>query len=112
MRNYNISKKKDELWTCEVTDSYGITHVNYFETELKASKWVYYIWENEDEFHKEAIKLTRELNFFDVLRTDRTTAAFGLEVRVPFLDAHFVKFSLSIPPNYKRSNNRILLLFF
>jgi hypothetical protein len=36
------------VWKCEVTDSYGITHVNYFETELLASKWVYYIWENED----------------------------------------------------------------
>ena len=36
------------MWTCEVTDSYGITHVNYFETKEKASKWVYYICENED----------------------------------------------------------------
>ena len=48
-RNYNISKKLNAImWKCEVTDSYGITHVNYFETEEKASKWVYYIWENED----------------------------------------------------------------
>jgi hypothetical protein len=48
-RNCNISKKLNAtMWKCEVTDSYGITHVNYFETELLASKWVYYIWENED----------------------------------------------------------------
>ena len=48
-RNCNISKKLNtKMWKCEVTDSYGITHVNYFETELLASKWVYYIWENED----------------------------------------------------------------
>ena len=48
-RNCNISKKPNaKMWTCEVTDSYGITHVNYFETELEASKWTYYIWENED----------------------------------------------------------------
>ena len=48
-RNCNISKKQNaKMWTCEVTDSYGITHVNYFETEEDASKWVYYIWENED----------------------------------------------------------------
>ena len=48
-RNCNISKKQNaKMWTCEVTDSYGITHVNYFETEEGASKWVYYIWENED----------------------------------------------------------------
>ena len=48
-RNCNISKKQNaKMWTCEVTDSYGITHVNYFETEEDASKWGYYIWENED----------------------------------------------------------------
>ena len=48
-RNCNISKKQNaKMWTCEVTDSYGITHINYFETDEKASKWVYYMWENED----------------------------------------------------------------
>ena len=48
-RNVNIHKRGiAKMWTCEVTDSYGITHVNYFETELLASKWIYYIWENED----------------------------------------------------------------
>ena len=48
-RNCNISKKQNaKMWMCEVTDSYGITHVNYFETELEASKWTYYMCENED----------------------------------------------------------------
>ena len=48
-RNVNIRKRViAKMWTCEVTDSYGITHVNYFKTELEASKWTYYIWENED----------------------------------------------------------------
>ena len=48
-RNINIRKRViAKMWTCEVTDSYGITHVNYFETQEDASKWAYYIWENED----------------------------------------------------------------
>ena len=47
-RNVEISKSNGTMWKCEVTDSYGITHVNYFKTELEASKWTYYIWENED----------------------------------------------------------------
>ena len=48
-RNCNISKKLNAtMWKCEVTNSYGVTHVNYFETELEASKWTYYIWENEN----------------------------------------------------------------
>ena len=62
---------------------------------------------NKEEFQKEAIKLTRELNYFDVLRTDRTTAKHSLEVRVPFLDKEFVKYSISIPPQYKESKDRI-----
>ena len=48
-RDYEISKKAGAtMWTCKVTNSYGITHVNYFDTEQDASEWVYYIWENED----------------------------------------------------------------
>tara|TARA_B110000090_G_scaffold193449_1_gene227745 strand:+ start:139 stop:1716 length:1578 start_codon:yes stop_codon:yes gene_type:complete len=43
------------------------------------------------ETREESIRLLRELPWYDVLRTDRTTAAFGLEVRVPFLDKHFVQ---------------------
>ena len=62
---------------------------------------------SDGEFQKEAHSLTRNLPYFDVLRTDRTTANSGLEVRVPFLDANFVKFSLSIPAKYKRSNKRM-----
>ena len=47
-RNVKISKSNGTMWKCEVTDSYGITHVNYWETQEQASKWTYYIWENED----------------------------------------------------------------
>ena len=47
-RNVEITKSNGTMWKCEVTDSYGITHVNYWETQEEASKWTYYIWENED----------------------------------------------------------------
>jgi hypothetical protein len=47
-RNYNISKKEGELWTCEVTDSYGNVSTNYFETSEECMKNVYFIWDNED----------------------------------------------------------------
>lgn len=62
---------------------------------------------NKEEFNKEITKLTKNLCYYDVLRTDRTTSRFGLEVRVPFLDKEFIKYSLSIPPEYKESKNRI-----
>mgnify|MGYP003151685937 FL=1 len=47
-RNYNISKKEGELWTCEVTDSYGNVSTNYFETSKECMKNVYFIWDIED----------------------------------------------------------------
>ena len=48
-RNYKIRKKVgDKMWTCEVTDSYGETHTNYFETERRCHEHIYYTWENED----------------------------------------------------------------
>jgi asparagine synthase (glutamine-hydrolysing) len=59
---------------------------------------------NENVLDKELFSLLHNLYQFDVLRTDRTTAACGLEVRVPFLDKHFVKYSMSIPTKYKMVN--------
>ena len=47
-RDYTISKKKNELWTCKVTDSYGNVSINYFKNVEECSKYIYYIWENED----------------------------------------------------------------
>ena len=47
-RNVKISKPNGTMWKCEVTDSHGNTHVNYWETAEEASKWTYYVWENED----------------------------------------------------------------
>jgi asparagine synthase (glutamine-hydrolysing) len=46
-------------------------------------------------------RLVKELYMFDVLRTDRTTAGNGLEVRVPFLDRGFIKYVATIPAQYK-----------
>jgi asparagine synthase (glutamine-hydrolysing) len=52
-------------------------------------------------FRKETIKLLNELHYFDVLRCDKSTAAAGLEVRVPFLDKDFLKFYMAINTKYK-----------
>ena len=48
MKDYSITKQKDELWNAEVADSYGNEYQNYFETYWDAGVWVLYIWENED----------------------------------------------------------------
>ena len=52
-RNYEISKKANTtMWTCKVTNSYGETHTNYFETAKQCSEHIYYTWENEVDVNK------------------------------------------------------------
>lgn len=46
---------------------------------------------------KESMRLMSNLYMYDVLRADRTTAAHGLELRVPFLDKEFMKLITSLP---------------
>ena len=50
MRDYSITRNKGEWYHAKVIDSYGNEYDNYFETYLKAGYWIFYIWENEDEF--------------------------------------------------------------
>ena len=52
-RDFEITKRQNELWTCKVTDSYGNISVNYFETTEECMRQVYYIWEREDDFKKQ-----------------------------------------------------------
>ena len=47
-RDYAISKRAGAtMWTCKVTNSYGETHTNYFETVRQCHEHVYYTWEYE-----------------------------------------------------------------
>ncbi len=52
--------------------------------------------------HDESRRLLDDLHLYDVLRSDRSTAAHGLELRVPFLDKHFTSYYLSLPPEKRQ----------
>lgn len=60
---------------------------------------------SNDALQADSARLVRELQYFDVLRTDRTTAAHGLEVRVPFLDRNFIQLVASLPASYKNPSS-------
>jgi asparagine synthase (glutamine-hydrolysing) len=53
------------------------------------------------EFYDETVRLINDLHHFDVLRGDKSTAAHGLEIRVPFLDKDFIEYYLHIRPEFK-----------
>jgi asparagine synthase (glutamine-hydrolysing) len=53
-------------------------------------------------FQNECVRLVKDLQYFDVLRSDKSVSAAGLEVRVPFLDNEFLEYYMSISPEYKQ----------
>ena len=59
---------------------------------------------NNDEFHNENLRLLKDINNFDVLRSDKSISSHGLEPRTPFLDKEFTKYYLSIPIHYRNHN--------
>ncbi|XP_017282307.1 asparagine synthetase [glutamine-hydrolyzing] isoform X1 [Kryptolebias marmoratus] len=56
---------------------------------------------------EDSIRLLKELYMFDVLRADRTTAAHGLELRVPFLDHRLTAYYLSLPEEIRVPKNGV-----
>ena len=59
---------------------------------------------NAKEFHEETIRKIQDLYKYDLLRGNKSTAAWGVEARVPFLDKDFVEYSMSIDPQVKMIN--------
>ena len=59
---------------------------------------------SEEELYKDGVRLLNELYLFDCLRTDRTMAYWGLEVRVPFLNKKLVDYVLCLDPKYRMCN--------
>ena len=57
---------------------------------------------NKKEFHKECLKLLNNIQYFDVLRSDRSVSSkWSLEARTPFLDKEFVQYYMTIDPKLK-----------
>ncbi|GMG52453.1 unnamed protein product [Ambrosiozyma monospora] len=55
------------------------------------------------EFHTECVKRVKNLHYADCLRANKSTMAWGLEARVPFLDRSFLQL-------YKRNNSQMVLV--
>lgn len=43
----------------------------------------------------------KALHMYDCLRANKSTSAWGLEARVPFLDKDFINVAMSIDPEFK-----------
>ncbi|KAL0476098.1 asparagine synthetase [Neurospora intermedia] len=56
---------------------------------------------NKEEFHEECVRRVKNLHLADCLRANKSTSAWGLEARVPFLDKEFLEVALNIDPQEK-----------
>lgn len=56
---------------------------------------------SSDEFHTECVKRVKNLHLSDCLRANKSTLAWGLEARVPFLDKEFLEVCMNIDPREK-----------
>ena len=55
------------------------------------------------EFHNECVNRVKGLHNFDCLRANKSTMAWGVEARVPFLDKAFMEMAIPIDPELKLS---------
>jgi len=56
---------------------------------------------NKAEFHEETVRRVKNLHLSDCLRANKSTAAWGVEARVPFLDKKFLEVCMNIDPSEK-----------
>jgi asparagine synthase (glutamine-hydrolysing) len=68
--------------------------------------YLYFLSAPDDlEFNKECHRRTANLNKFDCLRADKSTMAWGVEGRFPFLDKDFIEFAIDLDPQVKKKDN-------
>uniref|UniRef100_A0A6B2E7K2 Asparagine synthetase [glutamine-hydrolyzing] n=1 Tax=Phlebotomus kandelakii TaxID=1109342 RepID=A0A6B2E7K2_9DIPT len=53
---------------------------------------------NPRDFHEETVTRVKCLHLADCLRANKSTMAWGVELRVPFLDTEFVNYAMNIRP--------------
>jgi asparagine synthase (glutamine-hydrolysing) len=52
-------------------------------------------------FHEETVRRVKNLHLADCLRANKSTSAWGVEARVPFLDKEFLEVAMNIDPEEK-----------
>lgn len=59
---------------------------------------------NKEDLHRETCRKVKDLHLYDCLRANKSTSAWGVEARVPFLDKGFIDVALGMDPAAKMIN--------
>jgi asparagine synthase (glutamine-hydrolysing) len=57
---------------------------------------------NDEEFYYENVKMLNNIQYFDILRSDKSISGAGLEARVPFADKDFIDYIMKLRPTLKK----------
>ena len=74
--------------------------------ELSGGYMYFHYAPNQIDFDFECRRLLNDIQYFDVLRSDRSISSHGLEARTPFLDITFVQNYLSIPQDLRYRSHK------
>jgi len=85
--------------------SVRILNVGELSDELFSSYLYNHYAPSAQACREDSIRLVRDVHKFDGLRTDRTMASQGLEVRLPFADIELIDYIFSLPPEYTMPQN-------
>ena len=97
--NYLVAK-----YISEITDAKVIFNGDGSD-ELTGGYMYFHNCPSDIEFDYECKRLLSNLQYYDVLRSDRCISCHGLEPRTPFLDRTFVHEYLSLPISIRNHNN-------
>ena len=56
---------------------------------------------NKEELHNETVRKLQKLSKYDCLRANKSMAAWGIEVRVPYLGKEFLEYAMNFDPVHK-----------
>jgi asparagine synthase (glutamine-hydrolysing) len=94
--NYLVSKAIREKTSCKVVFN------GDGSDEVFGSYLYFYRAPTAEAYEAETTRLLKDIAYFDVLRSDRSISAHGLEARTPFLDRQFVNLAKALPTVLRR----------
>jgi asparagine synthase (glutamine-hydrolysing) len=94
--NYLVCKKIHSTTDCKVVFN------GDGSDEVFGSYLYFYRAPTDEAFEAETTRLLKDIAYYDVLRSDRSISAHGLEARTPFLDKQFVNIAKALPTVFRR----------
>ncbi|KAJ8520425.1 hypothetical protein ONZ45_g2747 [Pleurotus djamor] len=90
------------LETYDVTTVRASTPMYLLSRKIKAMGYLYFhAAPDSKSFHEECVRRVKNLHTADCLRANKSTMAWGLEARVPFLDKAFLEVAMNVDPAQK-----------